>query len=58
MVHKISICFLVGLVTAVVVVTTVSGSLNSGEKMELLLAHNYYRSTVYPLATNMVKLVR
>jgi hypothetical protein len=52
----ISTRFLVGLATAVVVVTTVSASLSSIEKSELLQAHNYYRSSVYPLATNMVKL--
>lgn len=48
---------LVALVT-VVIATTASGLLTSEEKEEILKAHNAYRSNVYPLATNMVKLVR
>ena len=48
---------LVALVT-IVIATTASGTLTSEEKIELLNAHNGFRSQVYPLATNMVKLVR
>ena len=54
MVHN---SLLVALVT-IVIATTASGTLTSEEKKELLNAHNAYRSQVYPLATNMVKLVR
>lgn len=53
----VSNSLLVALVT-IVIATTASGTLTSEEKNELLNAHNAYRSQVYPLATNMVKLVR
>ena len=42
----------------VAMATMATPQLTSSEKSELLRVHNYFRSRVYPLATNMAKLVR
>lgn len=38
--------------------TMATPQLTSSEESELLRVHNYFRGRVYPVATNMVKLVR
>ena len=49
----LSVAFLV-----LAVVCGVSGTgLSEEEKLEILNAHNYYRSIVDPVATNMLKMV-
>ena len=57
MAASLSTCLLAVLVT-ITLATRVSAGLTSSEKKELLKAHNHFRSNVYPLATDMVKLVR
>ena len=50
------VCLSVALAT-IVLATTTSGLLTSNEKKDILRAHNHFRRSVQPLATNMIKLV-
>ena len=48
---------LVSIAITAAMVTSTGGTLTSSEERELLTAHNYFRSHVYPQASNMLKLV-